>query len=178
MAFASDVAKADKMFSDLLPRGFNEFHANTHGRTFVRGTIKTFSDQAAETSLRMYSHFKPDLRDEDCPQTSYARSLIEAVKAASKTFRRTHKAIGQQINNIDVLVDMSEHNTGPIFKGIVQDAMMTDGLFRGVNSVVAIDSSVSRMIQLADAIAYLRHLAIKGEISNKELDQELRITLF
>lgn len=176
MAFASDVSRVDKMFSDLLPVGFNEFHANKHENVFVKDTITSFVARSAETSVMMFSHYKPDLR-EDCKETTYAKSLIEAVKASTKKFRDRH-GLGAQINNIDVLVDACEHNCGPIFTDKINRAQKEDGIFRGVNRVVPLDSSVSRLIQLADAVAYLRHLSRTGGATAKELSDQLHINLF
>lgn len=176
MAFSHDVAKVDKMFSDLMPVGFNEFHANKHDNDFVKATIASFVERAAETSIMMFSHYKPDLR-EDCKETTYAKSLIEAVKASTKKFRAHHR-LGAQINNIDVLVDACEHNSGPIFTGRVSDAIANDGIFRGVNRVIPLDSSVSRLIQLADAVAYMRHLSRTGGVTAKELSDQFQINLF
>ncbi|NTT88532.1 DUF3800 domain-containing protein [Tabrizicola fusiformis] len=176
MAFAADVARVDKMFSDLLPVGFNEFHANRHDNDFVRTTIAAFQDRSADTSVMLFSHYKPDLR-EACKETTYAKSLIEAVKASTKKFRSSHK-VGPQINNIDVIVDACEHNVGPIFQQRIASAIAEDGIFRGVNRVVPLDSSISRLIQLADAVAYMRHLSQTGAVPARELSNNLNITLF
>lgn len=175
MAFSHDVAKVDKMFSDLMPVGFNEFHANKHDNDFVKAIIASFVERAAGTSLMMFSHYKPDLRVA-CKETTYAKSLIEAVKSSTKKFRAQHK-LGAQINNIDVLVDHCEQNSGLIFAQKVTDAIASDGIFRGVNRVVPLDSSVSRLIQLADAVAYMRHLSRTGAATSKELSDQLKIDI-
>lgn len=177
MAFAKDVSKIDKQFSDLMPAGFNEFHANKHENDFVFTAINSLRDNASETSLMMFSHFHRVNSEITCRETIYASVLIEAVKASSKKFRTNHK-LGSFINNIEVYIDMSEHNTGPIFNKIIKEALNSDGIFRGVNRVVPIDSSISRLIQLADAVAYMRHLAMIREIKLQDLDKQLGITVF
>lgn len=176
MAFSHDVARVDKMFSDLMPVGFNEFHANKHDNEFVKSTIASLTDRTEDTSLMLFSHYKPDLRV-DCKETTYAKSLVEAMKASTKKFRDQHK-LGPQINNIDVLVDACEQNSGPIFAQKISEAIAGDGIFRGVNRVVPLDSSVSRLIQLADAVAYMRHLSRMGTVTSKELSEQLRINIF
>jgi hypothetical protein len=175
VAFSYDVARIDKMFSDLMPAGFNEFHANKHTNDFVKTTIASFWDRAAGTSLMMFSHYKPDLREE-CKETIYAKSLIQAVKASTKKFRDHHK-LGPQINNIDVIVDACEHNCGAIFVEKIENAIRDDGVFRGVNRVIPLDSSISRLIQLADAVAYMRHLSRTGVVTAKELSDQFHINL-
>lgn len=72
MAFSHDVAKVDKMFSDLMPVGFNEFHANKHDNEFVKSTIASLAERTADTSLMLFSHYKPDLRVA-CKETTYAK---------------------------------------------------------------------------------------------------------
>jgi len=176
MAFSHDVAKIDKIFSDLLPVGFNEFHANKHENDFVKTTIVSFIDRSSDSSVMMFSHYKPDLRSE-CKETTYAKCLIESVKAATKHFRKKHKT-GQHINNIDVIVDACGHNSGEIFQKLIIDAITDDGIFRGVNKVIPLDSSISRLIQLADAIAYMRHLSRNGQITTKEISEQLKIIVF
>lgn len=99
------------------------------------------------------------------------------MKASTKKFRDQHK-LGPQINNIDVLVDACEQNSGPIFTKKVLEAIAGDGIFRGVNRVVPLDSSVSRLIQLADAVAYMRHLSRMGTVTPKELSEQLKINIF
>ena len=56
--YAQETAKVDKVFSDLLPEGFNEFHANKHDDSFVRNILRDFAAGTAQTSLLMFNYHK------------------------------------------------------------------------------------------------------------------------
>ena len=173
---ASEAAKVDKIFSDLLPIGFNEFHANAHDTAFVQHVLASFAEATTETSVMLFNHHKrfPEV---ECRETVYARCLVEAVKACSKKFRNTQK-MGQQINNIDVMIDANEQNTGKVFNGLISASQKQDGLFKGVNRVTPLDSSISRMVQLADGVAYARHLKDRGVFTSKQISTDFRIDTF
>jgi len=172
---SAEGAKVDKVFSDLLPEGFNEFHANAHDPRFVQSIISNFNGQTAETSVMLFNYHKT-FPEVECRETVYARCLIEAIKASAKKFRRTHN-MGQQINNIDVLIDANAQNTGEVFTSLIDTARRTDGLFQAVNRVTPLDSSVSRLIQLADGVAYIRHLRDRGDVRTEQISREFGITI-
>lgn len=174
--YAQETAKVDKVFSDLLPEGFNEFHANKHDDSFVRNILRDFAAGTAQTSLLMFNYHKHIL-GVDCRETIYAQCVIEAVKASAKSFRKVHK-MGELINNIDVVIDANSQNLGDKFAGIVREARSNDGLFRAVNSVTPLDSSISRLLQVADGVAYSRLMRDKGLITPDVLERELKIKLF
>lgn len=173
---SAEVGKIDKAFSDLLPAGFNEFHANVHDNDFVLQIMRGFAGKTADTSVMLFNYHKT-FPEVDCRETVYAQCLIEAVKASAKQFRRTHD-MGQQINNIDVMIDANAQNTGAVFTGLVGVARQNDGLFKGVNRVVPLDSSISRLIQLADGVAYMRHLTNQGKVPTRQVSQDLNINSF
>jgi hypothetical protein len=78
---------------------------------------------------------------------------VETVKVAVKRFRSGNQ-VGQQINNVEVLIDINEQNSHPKFVELFAPAREHDGLFKSVTRVVAIDLAVSRMLQLADVVAH------------------------
>lgn len=104
----------------------------------------------------------------------YANTLIETVKVAAKRFR-DDQGLGRQINNIEVIVDLNEQNTHHTFEEAIRQAIVIDGLFRAVTRVVAIDSSVSRMLQLADVVAHSRSWINNGDANAKGLREAYRI---
>ena len=88
MAFSHDVSKVDKMFSDLMPVGFNEFHANKHDNEFVKTTIASLADRTTNTSLMLFSHYKPDLRVACIPSYHWPLNSVRPVdRAATKRLR-------------------------------------------------------------------------------------------
>lgn len=104
----------------------------------------------------------------------YAKTLVETVKVAVKRFRSGNR-VGQQINNVEVLIDINEQNSHPRFVDHIARAREQDGLFKSVTRVVAIDSAVSRMLQLADVVAHSRAWINNGEVNAKGLREAYKI---
>ncbi|MBB4276382.1 DUF3800 domain-containing protein [Rhizobium mongolense] len=83
--------------------------------------------------------------------------------------------MGRQINNVEVLIDINEQSSHPRFAEIIMRARENDGLFKSVTRVVAIDSAVSRMLQLADVVAHSRAWINNGEDNAKGLREAYKI---
>lgn len=54
------------------------------------------------------------------------------------------------------MLDVNDHNDHPAFDAEMQRARAEDGPFKGVNRVTKLDSAASRLLQLADVVAYSR----------------------
>lgn len=173
--YANSAAKFDKEFSDLLPAGSGEFHANKWDDSGVLSVLTSFADKVEKFPFEMYN-FQRSYRHITCPQTYYATALVEAVKACGKDFRRQH--VGADIiNNIHIMVDANSQNTGEIFASHIAKHKKDDGIFRGVSSVTPLDSSVSRLLQVADGVAYSRKFILNKTIRSETLKKEYGIKL-
>ena len=172
--FVKDAAKVDKAFSDLLPAGFGEFHANKLGFDFFQRTLGGFAANSNSSQCRMYNYRSPSAIP-GCRQSIYAQTLINAVKSTAKSFREDMLSGSNIINNIELIVDANSQNLGNTFSREVEDAIGQDGVFRGVERVIQFDSSGARLLQLADAVAYSRRLLDRGHLKTKSLSEEYRI---
>lgn len=53
-----------------------------------------------------------------------------------------------------MVLDVNDQNDHPDFDAEVERARAEDGHFKGVNRVTKLDSAASRLLQLADVVAY------------------------
>lgn len=170
--WAHECGKADKAFSDLLPASVNEVHAANWSKPQLQSILSRFAQTEMPSGIRMLNKSsgvfvggRPEI---------YAKTLVETVKVAVKRFRSGNR-VGQQINNVEVLIDINEQNSHPKFVEHIARAREQDGLFKSVTRVVAIDSAVSRMLQLADVIAHSRAWINNGEVNAKGLREAYKI---
>ena len=174
MIWAKECGKADKAFSDLLPESVNEVHAVNWQNASLQSTLGRYAQTAAPASLLMLnkrSEAQPGTRPEQ-----YACALIETVKIGAKRFAKV-QGLSRGFGNIEVITDLNEHNTHPSFDGIIRDARQHDGLFRAVNRVTPLDSSASRMLQLADVVAHSRAWIDNSEMNANGLREAYRIEI-
>lgn len=75
----------------------------------------------------------------------------------------------ETIGNVDVILDVNHHNEHPAFESAIAHAQAHDGRFRAVNRVARLDSAASRLLQLADVVAYSRKWVINGGMSARTL---------
>lgn len=172
IVWARECGRLDKAFSDLLPPSVNEVHAVNWERDAIQGLLAQFAKAATPPSVLMLN--KPySLCAASRPET-YALALIETVKFAIKRFRAVNRK-GRTLGNVEVIVDANNQNTDSRFVTTVDRAIREDGLFKAVTRVVAIDSSASRMLQLADLVAYSRGWIVNAEANAKGLRDSFRI---
>tara|TARA_A100001391_G_scaffold12331_3_gene7274 strand:- start:14520 stop:15131 length:612 start_codon:yes stop_codon:yes gene_type:complete len=172
MVWANQCGKADKAFSDVLPASVNEVHAASWERASLQSLLAKYAQTQLPSGLLMIN--KTSSMTVGSRPIIYAKTLIESVKAAAKRFR-TDQALGAQINNIEVIVDLNNQNTHATFCATVDKAIAEDGLFRAVTRVVAIDSTVARMLQLADVVAHSRSWIVNGAENAKGLRESYKI---
>ncbi|NSZ03173.1 DUF3800 domain-containing protein [Agrobacterium tumefaciens] len=170
--WAHECGKADKAFSDLLPASVNEVHAANWSKPQLQGIMSRFAQTEMPSSIRMLNKAS-DVFVGERPEI-YARALVETVKVAVKRFRGGNQ-VGQQINNVEIIIDINEQNSHPRFAEMIARARENDGLFKSVTRVVAIDSAVSRMLQLADVVAHSRAWINNGEVNAKGLREAYKI---
>ena len=102
-------------------------------------------------------------RDGEAP-VLYAQAVIETVKVGLKRFHKD--VLGREtIGNVDVITDVNHHNDHPLFDTEIERARKEDGRFRGVNRVTKLDSAASRLLQLADVVAYSRKWIVGADLN-------------
>ena len=77
--------------------------------------------------------------------------------------------------NAAVITDVNHHNDHPQFDAELERARKDDGRFRGVNRVVRLDSAASRLLQLADVVAYSRKWIVAEELNAQGLRDNFSI---
>ncbi len=104
----------------------------------------------------------------------YARSLVETVKIGVRRFASSN-GLTRKVGNVEVIIDVNEQNAHPTFGKIIEYARCNDGLFRAITRITPLDSSASRMLQLADVVAHARAWIDKEEENAKKLKDIYKI---
>ncbi|WP_435170413.1 DUF3800 domain-containing protein [Falsirhodobacter sp. 1013] len=154
MLWARDCGRADKALSDLLEPNVNELHAQQLSNGYLQGLLGRY-DQTDRPNGMVMLNRKATVTVGSRPQV-YAINVIETVKTAMGQFREETGIRGRNLGNIELILDRNAQNTHEEFMTSIRAAMRDDGRFRAVEHVTQIDSAASRMLQLADIIAYAR----------------------
>lgn len=174
MVWARECGKVDKAFSDLLEPNVNEVHAADMANNHLQSLLGRFAQTDAPGSLIMLNK-TADVTADTRPEI-YARALIETVKSGMKRFGQA-QGIRDTLGNVEVITDANEQNAHPDFFDVIADAQHNDGRFKGVTRVVPLDSAASRVLQLADIVAYSRSWVNKAEINARGLSEAYNIEL-
>lgn len=170
---ARDAGRLDKAFSDLLPSDANEVHAVRLSNGYLQGLLdrlRAGADLDHVVMINQQFQARPGT-----PPVVYAQAVVETVKIGMKRFR---KVLGRDsVGNVDVITDVNQHNDHPDFDAEMARARKDDGRFRGVNRVVRLDSGASRLLQLADVVAYARRWIVDGEMNAQGLREKYGIDL-
>lgn len=173
MVWARDAGRADKALSDLLEPNVNELHAVSLQQEYLQSLLARFAQ--TETPVGMVMLNKIGMPMVGTAPQIYASSVIEVVKIAAKQFREENRIRDQNIGNVELILDRNEQNTHPEFLAAIATAKEQDGRFRAVTHVTQIDSAASRMLQLADVVAYARMWIRRGEENAAGLRQNYKI---
>ena len=174
MVWARECGKVDKAFSDLLKPNVNEVHAVNWTDRSLQSLLARFAETDAPDSLIMLNK-TADVTGTSRPEI-YARAVIETVKSGMKRFGKA-QGIRDTLGNVEVIVDANEHNGTAGFSRLIGDARRHDGRFRGVTRVIPLDSAASRVLQLADVVAYSRSWVSKTELTAKRLSETYNIEI-
>jgi Protein of unknown function (DUF3800) len=162
ITFSRDAGRVDKCFSDQLEPNANEVHAAQMTDGYLQGLLHRFWDDAPKEKLVLVNR-KLRITDGEAP-VLYAQALVETVKIGLARFRK--EVLGRQsIGNVEVITDINHHNSHPAFEKEIGRARNDGGLFKGVNQVAKIDSAASRLLQLADLVAYSRKWIVAEELN-------------
>lgn len=153
IVLAREASRIDKCFSDRLEPNAKEVHAARMTDAYLQGLMMRFW-QAVPPGTLVLVNRKLD-RKNAAASTLYAQALVETVKAGIKCFRSD--VLGHNtINNVEVIVDINDHNKSEAFDNEIVKAQSHGGLFKAVKHVAKIDSAASRILQIADVVAYSR----------------------
>ena len=161
MAWARDCGRADKSLSDLLEPNANELHAADLSKEYLQGLLARYAQTDRPEGMILMNRLGT-VSEETAPAI-YAGNLVETVKVAIGSFRNLHKIRGQRVGNVELILDLNHHNTDPECQRMICDARRHGGRFKAVNRISQIDSAASRLLQLADVVAYARRWIHRGE---------------
>lgn len=173
LVLSSEAGRLDKRFSDLLKPGVNEVHAVRMADGSLQGLLQRLSDSGAVDRVVLLN--QKFARTDGDPAVVYAQAVVETVKIGLKRFRGV---LGREsVDNIDVILDVNNQNEAPAFDLELERARTDDGRFRGVNRVTRLDSAASRLLQLADVVAYARKWIVAGETNAQGLRERFGIEI-
>ena len=172
MAWSRQSGRADKALSDLLEPNANELHAVNLRKEYLQSLLARYAQTDRPQMVLMN---RLGTATEGTPAAIYATNVIETVKVAIGQFRRLNGIGGKGVGNVDLILDQNHHNRDPECQQIIANAQQNDGRFKAVNSVSQIDSAASRLLQLADVVAYSRMWIHKGEDNAKGLHENYGI---
>ncbi len=172
IVLARDAGRVDKCFSDLLEANANEIHAANLDDRYLQGLLSRFWSNAPRDRLVLVNQ-KIAPRGGQAP-VLYAHALVETVKIGLKRFQQG--VLGREtIGNTDVITDAHHHNDHPAFDEEIERARREDGRFRGVNRIIRLDSAASRLLQLADIVAYSRKWIVGADLNAAGLREKFGI---
>lgn len=174
IVLARDAGRVDKCFSDLLEPNVNEVHAVKLEDEYLKVLMRRFWSTAPKGSVVLLNH-GTTARGGSAP-VLYAQAVIETVKIGLKRFQ---KDVLQRdtIGNVDVIVDANHHNGDPEFRAEIERAQKENGRFRGVKQVIQLDSAASRVLQLADVVAYSRKWVVQRDFNAQSLREQFGIQI-
>ncbi|TJZ90588.1 hypothetical protein FA743_14400 [Paracoccus gahaiensis] len=175
MLWARDAGRADKSLSDLLEPNVNELHAAGLQHEYLQSLLARFAQTETPNGMVMLNRLGTSTVG-TAPQI-YANDVVEAVKIAAKQFRDENNIRDRNIGNVELILDRNEQNTHPDFMSAIATAQKRDGRFRAVTHATQIDSAASRMLQLADVVAYARMWIRRGEENAEGLRQNYKIRI-
>lgn len=174
LVHARDAGRVDKRFSDQLKASASEIHATELDDGYLKDLMQRFWRVVSQDQIVMINQKCP-ARDAPAAQL-YAEAVVQTVKAGLARFKRDVLK-RDTIGNVEVIIDGNHHNDDPVFAAYMRHAQSKDGRFRGVNQVVRLDSAASRLLQLADVVAYSRKWVAKDEINAASLRERLGIQM-
>ena len=173
MAWARECGRADKAFSDLLEANANELHAARVSKGYLQSLLGRYAQTERPKGMILLNRLGTVAQGSR--SAIYAGNVIEIVKVAIGQFRSLHGIGGRGIGNVELILDRNHQNSDPECRALLEDASQNDGRFKAVASIVQIDAAASRLLQLADAIAYSRMWIHRGEENAKGLREKFGI---
>lgn len=173
VAWARDCGSIDKSFSDLLEPNANEIHAANLSAPYLQSLLGRFAQTSTPDGLVLMNRKCPVMVG-TAPDI-YADGVVETVKVALGRFAQSNRIRGRGVGNVELILDRNEQNTHSAFAHRISEASKNDGRFRAVQHFSQIDSAASRLLQLADVVAYSRMWVNRGEENVNGLHQKYGI---
>lgn len=174
LVLARDAGRIDRGFTGLLEPNANEIHATALDDGYLQGLLRRFSETVPADRLVLVNQ-KVSAREGAGP-VIYAQAVVETVKVGLKRFQKDVLR-RETIGNVEVITDQNHHNDHSDFRREIERSQAHDGRFKGVNRVVTIDSAASRLLQLADVVAYSRKWVDQGDFSARALREQFGIQM-
>ncbi len=171
---AREAGRLDKCFSDLLEPTANEIHAAAMDDGYLQGLLQRFWAAAPQDRLVMVNQNGP-IQGGAAPEL-YAAAVIQTVKASLLRFQR-QVLRRDRIGNVELILDRNHHNSHALFDAAMARAQQQDGRFRAVAHIVRLDSAASRLLQLADLVAYARKWLDQAEVNAATLRHRFGIQM-
>jgi hypothetical protein len=153
LVLARDAGRVDRGFTGLLEPNANEIHATALDDSYLQGLLRRFSEAVPQDRLVLVNQ------------------KVSAREGAGPVI------YAQAIGNVEVITDQNHHNDHPDFRREIERSQAHDGRFKGVNRVVTIDSAASRLLQLADVVAYARKWVDQGDFNARALREQFGIQM-
>lgn len=165
----------DTHITKNLPNGFGEIHGNRlKSQTIINilENIKTFNRINEVTMLNMVFTKKQKSKYSDIGNTaSYAKFIAAASQAALGLHKKNTRK--ESINNVELVIDHCEMCKDDNFRKIIdQEIQTSSGHFKAIRDYKTLDSSASRILQVADLVTYIRRI---DGINN--IEERFRISL-
>lgn len=174
IALAKHTGRLDKCFSDQLEENAHEIHAVKMDNEYLKDLMMRFWQSSPQDNIVLINR-KVSIQHGSAP-VLYAQGLIETVKVGLKSFKK--KAFNQEyINNVEVIIDSNHHNNHRDFEAEISEEKSKGSTFRAVNHVAKIDSAASRMLQLADIVAYSRKFINDKKLNAQQLNEQCGIQI-
>ena len=153
---AAIAAKLDAHVVHGLSRGVGEIHSASWSENALVDILERL--QQHPNAGQMVLLHKAGTVNGPAPE-AYARNLMAALTTGLHNFKRQVKG-WDYINNVELVLDRCEANQHPNFRGCLFGA--TSGVTKAIEHCEVIDSCVSRLLQVADIVAYANSLRAKG----------------
>lgn len=157
---ARDAGRLDKAFSDCLEPNAGEIHASALEDGYLKGLLQRTWAAAPEGRVVLVNQLFPATKG--VAPVIYAQAVVQTVKAGLKAFK-ADVLKRETIGNVELILDLNQHNADPRFDAELAQAQAGDGRFRGVKRVSKIDSAAARLLQLADVVAYARKWIVAAD---------------
>lgn len=166
---ATVAAKLDAHVVHGLPRGVGEIHSTQWSEDTLVGVLESIQEH---TDARQTVLLHKAGTVTGTTPNAYARNLVAALMTGLHRFKRKIKG-WDYINNVELVLDRCDANEHPDFGAHLRASQAT-GITRAIEHCQVIDSCASRLLQVADVIAYANSLRASG-VTTRRLEEDCGI---
>lgn len=175
---AGVAGQLDTHITHGRPSGSGEIHANALSTPVLLDILRRVQGHAAANSLVLLCYSATNTTGKTAERI-YADTVLEALGlAVNKLKTKANVGVSAQtgllINNVELIMDRCTVNESSGFRDCMEDRRAAKrGHAKAIEHWAVIDSNVSRLLQLADVVAYCHTL--KTEVTAKRLQTECGI---